>query len=227
MKRRRYRPDFLAGARAPHDHRGNEYLQGGRARSATTSPCPIAACARYRGRGRQARTRSRFNCGGGIVRGDDRAVVWCANREEGVCSRRNGHGGECGPAWEDQQRRGRLCVSARCLPMALTRWPLRAARLDRVVPRERPMLRCQVRFGTRTFVCRAFPATFRQLRTCASPSGRAPRPARLRYRRWPPNRCRPHSPPLRRPDRALRCSRSGSRPCGESGSVTTCASPRR
>lgn len=65
------------------------------------------------------------------------------------------------------------------------------------------------------------------IRTRAATSGRAPPPARLRCRRSLPNRYRPHTRRLRRPDTALRHSRSGNRPCAGSGSATTCASPRR
>ncbi len=49
---------------------------------------------------------------------------------------------------------------AHCFPTVLTRRPLRATRLAGVMtPRRRPMSCRQVRLGTRTFVCRAFPAT--------------------------------------------------------------------
>lgn len=65
------------------------------------------------------------------------------------------------------------------------------------------------------------------IRTRAPTPDRAPPPARLRSRRSLPSRCHPHTPRLRRPDTALRRSRSGNRPCDGSGSATTCASPRR
>ncbi len=135
-------------ARATHGQRGDHHVAtcDGRARV-------IEVVA-----GRRERARGSASEGGG-VRGDDREVVWCASQEEGICSRRNCHEGEC-------IRPGRSATPrsayrpAHCFPTVLTRRPLRATRLAGVMtPRRRPMSCRQVRLGTRTFVCRAFPAT--------------------------------------------------------------------